>query len=95
MAKYRLTLAADADIDRIFIFGFQTFGLEQADRYVSNLYEHLDDLADNPKRWPAVEHIRAGHRRSVCGVHSVYYRIDPNEIIIMRILGREDPAKQF
>jgi len=95
MAKYRLTIAADADIDRIFIFGFETFGLEQADRYVSGLYEHLDDLADNPKHGPAVEHIRAGCRRSVCGVHSVYYRIDPDEIVIMRILGREDPAKQL
>ena len=95
MAKYRLTLAADADIDRLFIFGFETFGLEQADRYVSGLYEHLDDLADYPKRGPAVEHIHPGYRRSVYGVHSVYYRIDPNEIVIVRILGREDPAQQL
>ena len=69
MAKYRLTLAADADIDRLFIFGFETFGLVQAERYVFRLYGHLDDLADHPKRWPAVDHVRAGFRRSVYGSH--------------------------
>jgi len=95
MAKYRLTLAADADIDRLFIFGFETFGLEQANKYVSGLYEHLDDLAKNPKHWPAVEHLRAGCRRSVYSSHSIYYRIDSNEIVIMRILGRENPATQL
>ena len=29
MAKYGLILAVDADIDRIFIFGFETFGLDK------------------------------------------------------------------
>ncbi len=65
MARYRLTNAADADIDRLFVFGFEKFGLEQADTYVDGLYEQLDDLTEYPQRWPAVSHIRAGLRRCV------------------------------
>ncbi len=95
MAKYRLTLSADADIDRLFVFGFETFGLEQADKYVSGLYVHLEDLSNYPQRWPAVEHIREGYRRSIYRAHSIYFRIDSNEIVIVRILGREDPGKQL
>ena len=95
MAKYRLTLAADADLDRLFIFGVATFGLDQAEKYTSGLYEHLADIAENPKRWPAVDHIRKGYRRSVYGVHSIYYNIDTKEIVINRILSREDLAKQL
>ncbi len=76
MANYKLTLAADADIDRLFAFGFETFGLEQAEKYVSGLYEHLDNLANYPKSWPTVEHIRKGYRRSVYKTHSIYYRFN-------------------
>ena len=95
MASYRLTKAADDDLDRLFVFGFATFGLEQADAYVTGLYECFDELCASPKRWPAVTHIRAGLRRCVYGSHSIYYRIDPAEIVIMRILGRENPSKQL
>src|SRR5688500_1439287 len=31
--------------------------------------------------------------RSVYGRHSIYYRIDPDEIVIVRILGRQDPQQ--
>jgi len=48
-----------------------------------------------PLLYPDVDHIHKGYRRSVYGSHSIYYRIDPEEIVIVRILGREDPEKQF
>ncbi|MHA1564320.1 MAG: type II toxin-antitoxin system RelE/ParE family toxin [Alphaproteobacteria bacterium] len=95
MASYRLSNAAGSDIDRLFVFGFTRFGLKQADSYVEGLYERLDDLAENPERWQAVAHIRAGLRCSKYGSHSIYYRIEPAEIVILRILGREDPHRQF
>ena len=40
-----------------------------------------------------VQHIRKGYRRSVCGVHSIYYRIEEEEVIIVRILGRQAPEE--
>jgi len=95
MASYRLSKAADNDIDRLFVFGFRRFGLERADRYVEGLYMRLDDLAMSPKRWPAVAHIGAGLRCCSYGSHSIYYRIDPDRIVILRILGREDPYRQL
>jgi len=95
MANYRLSKGADDDIDRLFVFGFTKFGLAQADRYVAGLYKRLDDMAESPKRWPAVAHIRAGLRCCNYGSHSIYYRIDTREIVILRILGREDPHRQF
>ncbi len=52
MASYRLTKAADDDLDRLFVFGFATFGLEQAEDYAAGLYERFDELCASPKRWP-------------------------------------------
>jgi toxin ParE1/3/4 len=40
--------------------------------------------------FPAVDHIREGYRRSVCGKHSIYFRLADNGLEIMRILGQQD-----
>ncbi|MCH7944323.1 MAG: type II toxin-antitoxin system RelE/ParE family toxin [Proteobacteria bacterium] len=55
----------------------------------------LQAIADKPKLYPAADNIRKGYRRSVFGVHSIYYRIHGEGVEIVRILGREDPAKAF
>ena len=46
----------------------------------------------NPGRFnPSVDHIRDGYRRSVCGVGSIYYRLNDKLVVkIMRVLGRQD-----
>ena len=75
MAKYRLTTAADTDIDRLFVFGVETFGLPKAETYITGLYDQLDTLAENPGRYPLVEHIHSGLHRCVYRSHSIYYRI--------------------
>jgi toxin ParE1/3/4 len=54
------------------------------------LIARFEELAENPRLWQAVGHIRPGYRRSVYGRHSIYYRIAPDTIVIMRILGRQD-----
>ena len=43
-----------------------------------------------PKIVPAVDDIRLGYRRAVCGVDGIYYRIHGDYIEIMRVLGRQD-----
>ena len=38
-----------------------------------------------------MDHIRSGYRRSVYGVHSIYYRAEAAGILIVRVLGRQNP----
>ncbi len=95
MASYRLNEKALADLDRLYEHGILTFGLRIADEYYDELIARMQEIAKTPLLYPAVDDIREGYRRSVCGSHSIYYRIDPDEIVIMRILGREDPATQL
>ncbi len=93
MVSYKLNEKADNDLDRLYEHGVLSFGLDQADRYYDGLIDRFSELAENPKLWQAVEHIRIGYRRSVYGVHSIYYRIDGGSVEIMRILGRENPEE--
>jgi toxin ParE1/3/4 len=93
MASYRLSEKADEDLSRLYEYGILHYGQERADRYYNGLIERFEELAENPRLWQAVDHIRPGYRRSVYGRHAIYYRIDPDAIVIVRILGRQDPQQ--
>jgi len=66
-------------------------GETQADTYYQAFFDRFEQLAEQPYLYQAVEHIQADYRRSVCGKHSIYYRIDRKGVEIIRVLGREDP----
>ena len=95
MARYRLSDKARSDLYRLYEFGVRTFGLQQADNYFDGITDRFQELAESPQFSPKVDHIRQGYRRSVFRAHSIYYTIRDDEILIFRILGREDPDKQL
>jgi toxin ParE1/3/4 len=57
--------------------------------------QRFAELAEQPTLYPAVDHIRDGYRRSAYGSHSIYYRIEARRVLIVRILGNQDPEKAF
>ena len=61
--------------------------------YYDALQSRFDEIAGNPLLYPVVDHIRKGYRRSVCGSHSIYYRVDNHAVEIMRLINREDVHK--
>lgn len=81
---------AEEDLNRIWRRGVKDFGEAQADKYYHAFFIRFDELAHNPFLYPAVEELREGYRRSVCGVDSIYYQITHDGIEIMRILGQQD-----
>lgn len=93
MAKYKLSQDAKEDLWRIYHWGSQVHGQEKADYYYNAFFDHFELLAEQPALYPAVEHIHEGYRRSVCGVDTVYYRIDGEHIEIMAVIGQQDIEK--
>jgi toxin ParE1/3/4 len=92
MAKIRLSKAAETDLDQIARFGIDTFGSVAARRYRDGLKLQLARIEEAPLRFPAVDHIRPGYRRSVFKSHAIYFRIDDAGILVVRVLGRQDPG---
>jgi len=90
--RYRLARTAKADLRQIYRYGFREYGEKQADRYYADFFARFDQIAESPFLYPAVDHIREGYRRAVCGVHAIYYRIENGSVEIMRILGRQDTS---
>lgn len=90
MAKYRLTNEAKNDLIRIHHYGVQKFGMAQADKYFDSFFEYFDTIAERPFSFESVDYIKPGYRRCVCGVDSVYFRINENIVEIMAIVGKQD-----
>jgi toxin ParE1/3/4 len=91
MAAYRLTQTAKNDLRRIYLYGWEQWGEAAADRYHDALYDRFEEIAERPNSYAAVDDVRTGYRRSVCGADSIYYRIDDDGVVeIMAILGSQD-----
>lgn len=86
MAEYRLTPAAERDLEAIWIYTFQEWGAVQANRYIDNVTMAFAELALSPKSAPACDHIRPGYRRRNVERHVIYFRITAYGIAIIRVL---------
>ena len=86
----RLSTVAEADLAAIYEYGFRQWGERQADRYYDALLAHFELLCDNPFLFVTVDDIRPGYRRSVCGAHAIYYRVNDRVIDVMAVIGRQD-----
>ena len=90
MAKYRLSNEAKNDLIRIHHYGVEKFGMIQADKYFESFFEYFDIIAERPYSFESVEYVRKDYRRCVCGVDSIYFRVNKDSIEIMAIVGRQD-----
>ena len=65
-------------------------GWDAADQYQRAFHERFEAIAASPLRYPAVDHIREGYRRSVLGSDSIYFRIGGETAEIMAIVGKQN-----
>lgn len=86
MAEYRLTPAAERDLEAIWTHTVERWGVEQANRYTDFLAAAFAELAQSPKSAPACDHIRPGYRRRNVERHIIYFRITNYGIAVVRIL---------
>jgi toxin ParE1/3/4 len=86
MSEYRLTPAAERDLEDIWTYTLKNWGLEQANHYIDRLMVVFDALSQSPKTAPACDHILLGYRRRSFERHMVYFRITNYGIEVVRIL---------
>ncbi len=86
MAEYRLTPAAEHDLEVIWTHTLQHWGSKQANRYIDILTLAFGELAESPKTAPTCDQIRLGYRRRHVERHMIYFRETTYGIAIIRIL---------
>jgi toxin ParE1/3/4 len=86
VAKFRFSHRAEADLFNIGLYTFRTWGEIQTDRYIRQLEDCCQLLADSPALGRQCDEIRPELRRMKQGKHVFFYRQESGGILICRIL---------
>ncbi|MEI6886050.1 MAG: type II toxin-antitoxin system RelE/ParE family toxin [Bacteroidota bacterium] len=87
MARYLLTIGAVKDLEEIWIYTFEHWSVEQADRYYTLIIDEIEFLSSNPASGQLMDHIKEGYRASKVKSHLVFYKITGDKTIeVVRIL---------
>lgn len=89
MYSYILNNQAEEDLTRIYEYGIGRFGLLQAEKYYDMLFECFSKIASNPFLFPEAIRFKDVYRYCVCGVDTIFYKINADKIEIMAIIGRQ------
>ncbi|HNF48709.1 MAG TPA: type II toxin-antitoxin system RelE/ParE family toxin [Chitinophagaceae bacterium] len=85
--KYEISEKANEDIDKIWLYTFENWSLEQADRYYNLIMDEIEYIADNFESGKSLEHLRKGYRSSKVKSHIIFYKKSESNVIeIIRIL---------
>jgi len=87
MKLFKITEKASSDLENIWLYTFQNWSFEQADRYYELIMSEIFFLSENPKAGSTADHILKGYRVSRVKSHLIFYKYDSDGfIIVIRIL---------
>lgn len=84
--RYVLSPRAQTDLEEIWDYSADTWGIDQADVYTRDLWQRIEALAEHPNMGQACANIRPGYYKSSCGSHVLFYRLTAQAIDVVRIL---------
>jgi len=93
---FRLSKSAQLDVDGIGTYTRDRWDENQATRYLTALDAFLHQLAEHPLLvGRGCDAIRPGYRRAEQGSHVVFYKIDKEGVLVVRILHRKMLPKRY
>ncbi|MGE4505847.1 MAG: type II toxin-antitoxin system RelE/ParE family toxin [Desulfovibrionaceae bacterium] len=84
--RFQLTNKAYDDLTNIARYTHKTWGLEQRNQYLLRLDQSFHLIANNVSMGRNCDHIKTGYFSHPVGRHLVFYRIDGETVVIVRIL---------
>jgi len=92
---YELSLPAESDLEDIYDFTSDRFGVSQAVDYLRGLDELFDSLCEQPHLGRPRNEVRHGVRSITYVSHVVFYRIIGRRIWIVRVLHASRDVHRF
>lgn len=86
MTSYGLTQRARSDLFEIFLYGYEQFGVRQAEAYADGLDHVFRLLAENPRMGRKAEAIAPGVRRHEHGSHVILYEATDTGVLILAVV---------
>ncbi len=95
MRALTISERAEADLREIWRWSYEQFGENQADRYLDQLDDGLQNCGSEPEGGRQRDAIRPGYWSQLVRKHAVFYTFTDDEVRIQRVLhGSMDPSRQ-
>ncbi|RLB72412.1 MAG: type II toxin-antitoxin system RelE/ParE family toxin [Deltaproteobacteria bacterium] len=96
MSEVILSPRAKLDLGEIWDYTLSQWGVEQAEKFVRELWFSMEHAANNPTKSVDIGDIRRGYRKSKSGCHVIFFKATGDGINVVRILHqRMDFERHF
>ncbi|MCB0806833.1 MAG: type II toxin-antitoxin system RelE/ParE family toxin [Bacteroidales bacterium] len=80
--KYRISHLASQDLENIWLYTFENWSAEQADRYFNLILDEIEYISSKPDSGNDFSHIRKGYFRTRIKSHFIFYKIDKKKKLV-------------
>jgi toxin ParE1/3/4 len=84
--RYVLSPRAQLDLDDIWNSTEGRWGIDQAETYIRQIWQHIALIAAHPALGRSCDEVRVGYHKYPAGSHLLFYRITGDGIDVVRIL---------
>lgn len=94
--SYKISVQASEDIEAIWLYTFENWSTEQADRYINLIFDEIEYLTQNPTSGKDYNQVRKNYHCVKVKSHLIFYLIkeDQNAIEIIRVLHQRMDIKK-
>jgi len=89
-----VTPTAESDLTEIWVYTCEKWGGVQADKYLDQLEDGMNQLIHHPSLGANYTHVLTGYRRLQVEHHAVFYQVQESEVLIVRVLHEDMDAPQ-
>ncbi|WP_422136490.1 type II toxin-antitoxin system RelE/ParE family toxin [Endozoicomonas sp. ALD040] len=88
-SKYKIRKKALMDLEKIWLYTFNHWGVEQADDYVRLITDKFEWLAENPKAGQPRHEIKSGYLSALAGSHLIFYKLTRHQPDIVSVIHQK------
>lgn len=92
--KFYIRETANRDLNNIFIYSVETFGMERAEEYIDDLVTAFQSLADNCQQGRNYSHVHTNLYAWNVVSHVIYYKPTDDGVSIYRVLHKSMDYKK-
>jgi toxin ParE1/3/4 len=86
MSRFILSPRARADLEVIWTYTAERWGVDRADRYIRQLHAACETVGEKPERGRSCDDIRLGYRKYAVGAHVLFFRVVHGNVEVVRVL---------
>jgi toxin ParE1/3/4 len=88
--RFIISEKANEDIEKIWLYTYENWSIEQADRYYNLIMDEIEFIAENFESGKSVDYIKKGYRATLVKSHIVFYKKSRRNVVeIIRVLHQK------